>query len=179
MGLNDSTFIYCAYWTVMGRGCDPEGHRHFRGRLRRGVSKTQILWDLRHSPEGIERASNLPGLDRMLERHRYTRLPLIGPLFARYYGMDSQTGRAKRRRELIHLIQAVGHDLGERIERLELESEKQKRIERLEAKVDALEHAVPASRGRDTSAPVYTRQVVTSRARHLLASLASAMVQRA
>lgn len=190
LSLTDSAFIYSAYWTLLGRGCDPEGHRHFRKKLRNGASKPQLLWDLRHSAEGKARNADLPGLNRLLERYASTRWPVVGPLFARFYGLESASAGAVQRRRLRHLIEAVEYELDERIERLErsvdhLRDEighRERYDGELEARITDLERGMSnqgATAPQRQMPPAAPGTVMTARARHLLALLNGAIAGRA
>jgi hypothetical protein len=49
---HDKQFISCAYQTLLGRTPDPEGLQYYLDRLRSGISKYEILAQLRFSKEG-------------------------------------------------------------------------------------------------------------------------------
>lgn len=49
---HDKQFISCAYQTLLGRMPDPEGFQYYLGRLRSGISKYEILAQMRFSKEG-------------------------------------------------------------------------------------------------------------------------------
>ena len=49
---HDKQFITCAYQTILGRMPDPEGFRYYLDRLRSGLSKYEILAQMRFSKEG-------------------------------------------------------------------------------------------------------------------------------
>lgn len=48
---NDKQFIHCAYWTLLGREADSAGMDYFYEQLTKGASKTQIIADIKASPE--------------------------------------------------------------------------------------------------------------------------------
>lgn len=76
----DRAFIHAAYWSILGRGPDPEGEAYYLARLRAGVHKLKILRQLRQSPEGRGFTPAVAGLDRAIKRYRLVNLPLVGAL---------------------------------------------------------------------------------------------------
>jgi FkbM family methyltransferase len=81
LACHDQYFIHCAYQTLLGRAPDSEGLRYYLGRLRSGISKVQILAQLKNSSEGKAHGATLPNLDRSIRRYQKARWPLIGWLF--------------------------------------------------------------------------------------------------
>ena len=75
--LHDRAFVQCAYLTVLGRAADPDGLQYYVGRLRQGISKIQVLVQLRKSAEGKKHSSNLPELDAAIKRYQSTQTPLM------------------------------------------------------------------------------------------------------
>lgn len=167
MRLHDETFVESAYWTLLGRPADPEGLVHYRTHLRRGVSKAQLLWELRHSREGNSHTARLDGLEQLLRRHRRTRWLVVGPLFALLTGAESQGRRARQKRAIVNAIWAVEQELGQR-------------IDRLEARVEALAAygSDPANRARSSSI-MPDSGIMTRRARDLLTRLKATMASAA
>lgn len=66
----DLDFVRCAYVTILGRQPDPTGEQYYVERLRAGISKCQILWQLRRSKEGKAHDPGIAGLDRTLRQAR-------------------------------------------------------------------------------------------------------------
>lgn len=77
---HDERFIQCAYHTLLGRAPDPEGMRYYLARVRAGISKIEILAQLRSGAEGKSRPINIVGLDDAIKRHKWLRMPLLGAL---------------------------------------------------------------------------------------------------
>ncbi len=77
----DEKFIHSAYHTVLGRAPDPEGMRYYLARIRAGISKVEILAQLRTSIEGKSRNHNVNGLDNVIRRYKLMKIPLIGTLY--------------------------------------------------------------------------------------------------
>lgn len=88
----DADFVRCAYVTMLGRQPDPVGEAYYTGRLRRGRSRMELLWQLRRSPEGRMHDPGIAGLDRALRRARWARIPVLGP-FARLLGNGDTNGQ--------------------------------------------------------------------------------------
>lgn len=78
---HDQQFIVCAYRTLLGRFPDPVGMTYYLKRLRAGISKLQLLKQLRTSTEGRARAVQLNGLDTAIRRYQRGNIPLIGWIF--------------------------------------------------------------------------------------------------
>ena len=76
----DEHFIYNAYQILLGRAPDPEGLRHYLGKIRSGVSKAEILANIRYSREGKSRKVTMVGLNKLIKRNRRLKLPVLGAL---------------------------------------------------------------------------------------------------
>lgn len=79
----DETFVRAAYLSVLGRLPDSSGFKYYLNRIRRGVSKIEVLRQLRYSNEGICYASQLPGLEDALRRNWWHRLLSAVPIISR------------------------------------------------------------------------------------------------
>src|SRR5688572_16175398 len=80
--LRDRAFVEAAYRVLLGREVDPSGLAGFVHQLRSGaLDKVDILGDLRHSPEGEQRAVDIAGLKWRYALRRLGRRPGIGWLF--------------------------------------------------------------------------------------------------
>ena len=62
LALDGPEFLGQAYLLMLGRPVDPEGFRHYSGKLRSGASKLSILAKLRASQEGKAYRANAPNL---------------------------------------------------------------------------------------------------------------------
>ena len=78
---HDQQFILFAYQTLLGRAPDSEGVDYYIGRLRTGISKIQILAQIRLSKEGKAYKANVQGLDAAIRQYQRQQKPLIGWLF--------------------------------------------------------------------------------------------------
>jgi hypothetical protein len=75
---HDADFIHCAYITLLGRAPDPEGIRYYLGRIRAGRSKTALIAQLASSVEAKHYNANVVGLNQVLSRYRWEKIPLLG-----------------------------------------------------------------------------------------------------
>ena len=161
MELHDREFVDCAYWTLLGRAADPDGLAHYRGHLRRGTPKAQLLWQLAGSGEGKAHGASLPGLKAVFRRYNRARLPLIGWLFVLAGQAEGRSRSARRRRALENSIWAVEQDLN-------------RRFDRIEARMEELMAAGPTSARQDIKLPL-ADQSVTRRAHTLFDALSDIM----
>ena len=90
---NGEAFVRCAYATLLGRGPDPEGLRHYLGRLALDSSRERIVASMCMSPEGLRFAAKLPGLDALVAHYRLHNKPVLGALM-RSTGIWSSPRRA-------------------------------------------------------------------------------------
>ncbi|WP_459252659.1 FkbM family methyltransferase [Paraburkholderia sediminicola] len=95
LACHDQQFVLCAYQTLLGRSPDPDGLKYYLGRLRAGISKIQLLKQLRTSSEGKAHAAELMGLDAAIQRHQTGQIPVIGWLF-RMRGDAGSSGALER-----------------------------------------------------------------------------------
>jgi len=79
--LHDRQFIDAAYQLVLQRAPDAQGLRDHLQRLRDGAPRTEVLGDIRYSPEGRSRKVAIEGLLFRYMLLRTTRLPLVGRVF--------------------------------------------------------------------------------------------------
>ncbi|MEQ1767723.1 MAG: DUF4214 domain-containing protein, partial [Methylotenera sp.] len=71
-------FVSKSYLAILGRYPDSEGLTYYLNKLRIGVSKIEILTQLRASKEGKEFNSNITGLDETIRYHKFSKLPFMG-----------------------------------------------------------------------------------------------------
>ena len=81
MRADGETFLRWAYYTLLGRGPDPEGMGYFLGRMAEGKSKVSILQQISRSAEGKAYGAKLPGLQRAIRKSMFKRAPVIGPVY--------------------------------------------------------------------------------------------------
>lgn len=161
MELHDREFVDCAYWTLLGRAADPDGLAHYRGHLRRGTPKAQLLWQLARSDEGQAHGASLPGLKAVFRLYRRARLPLFGWFIVLAGQAEGRSRAARRHRALENSIWAVEQDLN-------------RRFDRIEARMEDLMAAGPSNAGQGNELPLADPSV-TRRAHALFDALCDIM----
>lgn len=91
---DDEFFIYTAYLTLLDRAPDPGGMLHYLKRLEAGVSKIDILSQLRLSQEGKYRQTELDGLDKAVQHYRWIKKPILGSVL-RFLGLVQRLNGSK------------------------------------------------------------------------------------
>ena len=84
---HDIAFVNLAYRTILGRAPDTEGLSYYLKRLRNGISKLEIITQLRKSAEGKNHDTSLTGLDKAIKLHQYLKTPLLGAML-RFFGFN-------------------------------------------------------------------------------------------
>lgn len=77
----DEHFIHSAFHILLGRAPDPEGLRYYLERVRAGISKVEILAQLRLSVEGKSREVKIAGLKEAIRAHQRQKKSILGALF--------------------------------------------------------------------------------------------------
>jgi glycosyltransferase involved in cell wall biosynthesis len=96
----DARFVQCAYETLLNRQPDNEGMRFYLSSVRAGTSKLEILSQIRLSPEGQAKHTDVAGLDEAIKRHRRRKLPILGALLRLFGGADAKGDRGIGARKL-------------------------------------------------------------------------------
>ena len=76
----DEVFLDSAYRALLGRTPDAAGRATYLARLKLGAARTEILGDIRYSPEGVRFAQPVTGLRLPYLWYRTRRVRLIGRL---------------------------------------------------------------------------------------------------
>ena len=119
LAYHDQSFVVCAYHTLLGRAPDPEGLGYYLGRLRTGVSKIQLLAQLRLSKEGKAHAAELPGLEAAIQRHQRGQYPLIGGLFRRLNGGEGNHPTERKLRGIENQLIFLSNESNRRFDQLD------------------------------------------------------------
>ena len=77
LSYHDEQFIRCAYLTLLGRTPDADGMAFYLKKIRAGVSKTQIIYQMKSGKEGKSYHVNLTGLNKLILIRRWISLPLL------------------------------------------------------------------------------------------------------
>jgi glycosyltransferase involved in cell wall biosynthesis len=96
----DERFVQCAYDALLNRKPDDEGMRFYLSSVRAGISKLEILSQIRLSPEGQGKSIDVVGLDEAIKRHRRRQLPILGALLRIFGGTDAEGGAGIRARKI-------------------------------------------------------------------------------
>lgn len=74
-------FIRIAYQVLLRREPDAGGLEYYSGRLRQGITRTQIFGEIRYSTEGRAAGVRVAGLASAYALHRAANLPVVGVFF--------------------------------------------------------------------------------------------------
>ena len=77
---NDQLFIQLAYEQILKRSPDIDGRRFYINQLNKGISKMDVLAQIKESQEGKEINANIPGLNELVEKAKWRKFPLIAAL---------------------------------------------------------------------------------------------------
>ena len=87
LSYHDENFIHVAYHTLLGRAPDSEGLHYYLVRVRAGISRVEILSQIRLSKEGKSKQLCIMGLDKAIKQHQRQKSFLFGPLL-RMFGAN-------------------------------------------------------------------------------------------
>jgi O-antigen biosynthesis protein len=96
----DERFVQCAYQALLNRKPDDEGMRFYLSSVRAGISKLEILSQIRLSPEGQAKSIDVVGLDEAIKWHSRRKLPILGALLRIFGGTDAEGGAGIRARKI-------------------------------------------------------------------------------
>ncbi len=113
----DEDFIYSAYHNVLGRAPDAEGLRYYLTRLRYGISKIEILAQLHESIEAKSYRVEIAGLDAVIRRHKWIKLPLIGSVL-RLAGIRDGVNVEQNLRAIENKLFAQDAQIKQRVEKM-------------------------------------------------------------
>lgn len=115
----DQRFVECAYRTLLGRDPDSEGMNYYLKRVRSGISKMEIVAQLKQSTEGKNHQSNLDGLKIALQKYNIIKIPLIGWIYKLFVESEYNNSTMRRVRAIENQIHRLGYELGDRLTELE------------------------------------------------------------
>lgn len=102
MQFHDASFVEKAYVILLGRPADRSGLGTYTARLRRGAQRITLIDQLTRSSEGRSSRASLPGLERALRSYRIGRLPVIGAVFRRMFGIEGESPVERKLRIIIN-----------------------------------------------------------------------------
>lgn len=115
----DLQFVHYAFRTLLGRAPDPEGLSYYLGRIRSGISKIQILAQIRSSAEGMAHASILPGLKKAIKLYKRGQYPLIGWLFRKINSSPSNHATERKQRSIENQLHSLSNETNLHFKKLE------------------------------------------------------------
>jgi glycosyltransferase involved in cell wall biosynthesis len=78
LAYNDDLFVHNAYLTLLGRTPDTDGLNYYLGRLRSGITKIEIIAQIKSGVEGKNSHIHIEGVDEMIRHHNLLKIPFIG-----------------------------------------------------------------------------------------------------
>ena len=107
LGYHDQEFIINVYRTLLGREPDPNGADYYLSHLQSGMSKLQILMQVRGSFEAASYAVDFPDLDSTINHYKRSCYPLVGWVFRRLYKFESDSPLSRRLRSIENKLGAL------------------------------------------------------------------------
>jgi hypothetical protein len=101
---NGIAFLSCAYQTILGRMPDSKGFQFYASRLRSGLSKYEVIAELKCSAEGKGRDSSCVGLDQAVRLFRIVRTPYVGRWLGAFFRSEGNTVAERRARSLEYAL---------------------------------------------------------------------------
>lgn len=117
--LQDEAFVHRAYDTLLRRQPDGEGLKHYVARLRAGVSKAAVLYEIRYSKEGRIFPEGMPRLDAFLRGNKIRRIPIIGRFAEVFAKIEGDSEAEQRLRVLENQIYLLGEEFSQQIGKAE------------------------------------------------------------
>ncbi len=115
----DSDFVHHAYLVVLNRNPDPEGLSYYLERVRAGVSKIEVLSQLRRSKEGRNATPLLADVDQVVASYRKQRIPVAGFLYRTLTGSSRLSIIERQLSALENRLALIDERSNERFSRLE------------------------------------------------------------
>jgi hypothetical protein len=111
VSFHDEKFVHVAYNILLNRTPDPDGLAYYLSRVRSGISKIEILAQLRLSEEGKARNVSVSGLDKEIKRLKSSKIPLIGPVLKIFAGSAPGEDTQKNLRAIENKLNAIEENL--------------------------------------------------------------------
>jgi glycosyltransferase involved in cell wall biosynthesis/SAM-dependent methyltransferase len=115
LSYHDEHFVRCAYHTILGRAPDIEGSRYYLARVRAGISKIEILSQLRLSEEGKNSQVEIDGLNEVIKRHRQLKTPVLGNILRLFIDKHSNGGTQQYLRAIENKLHVSGEEVQRRL----------------------------------------------------------------
>lgn len=104
LSMHDVDFVRCAFVTVLGRKPEADGETYYTDKVRRGISKLEIIARLRFSREGGNHDPGIAGLDQTLRQYRRSTIPWLGGFFQRSKGAQLEGSSVQQLRTLENAV---------------------------------------------------------------------------
>lgn len=99
-----AAFICCAYKTILGRMPDSKGFQFYASRLRSGVSKYDVIAELKCSEEGMRRDDTCMGLMPKVRSYRLSRIRFFGRLLRVLLRVEGDSAEELQARSLEYTL---------------------------------------------------------------------------
>ena len=119
LACHDLHFVRSAYQTLLGREPDPDGLKYYKKRLNAGYSKIGLLKQIRASAEGGLRTPNVLGLDQVIKKYKWGRMPIIGRVFRLLNPFVSDCEMKRKFRIIERQLHSLNQECMQRFDRLE------------------------------------------------------------
>lgn len=116
LAYHDADFVHCAYITLLGRAPDPEGMHYYLERVRAGRAKIAIINQIVSSSEGKRNSVKITGLNQVLSRYRWGKMPIVGSVIRSITRHDDISCQIRQIENNIYLL---GKDTCKRFDRIE------------------------------------------------------------
>lgn len=166
---HDVAFVRCAYVTVLGRQPDADGEAYYTYRLRQGVSKLEILWHLRKSPEGPSHDPGITGFDRALKKARWEQ-SFLGPLVRVFTRGEGNAAQWRQRRVLINEVGRINDWQQRSSKSPELAGQLRAIAAQIGALTETISRMSPGAATSENSTPSHLQYLESPDYRHLSAS---------
>ncbi len=111
--LEDESFINAIFNVLVDTKVTPETRQQFVVQLRNGYSKHFVLSEIAERYHEVFLPGRMPGIRRRVKRYRLSRLPVIGWLFQRIFGIPGESSAERRMRVVenqLYLLAKLAYD---------------------------------------------------------------------
>jgi O-antigen biosynthesis protein len=107
LSMDDDAFVHSVYWTILGRSPDKEGYSYYLFRLQRGVSRAEVISQVRKSNEAELFNRKQEWIETIYKRYQKTRVPIYG-LALRIFGYKAIVPDIKKIARDVYSMSAEG-----------------------------------------------------------------------
>lgn len=106
--LDDDQFVDAAYQLLLGRPPDEEGRRYYLRRIRAGIDKPRLIYEIAKGKEGLGVGAEVPGLQDLLRQQQRARNWLLRKALAWGGLVEPDDWYARRLRSIRSQIARLG-----------------------------------------------------------------------